>query len=148
MFNIDRTDLRRMYAEAWRKYRVKHPLEPIEQLIAEIVRQHPEYHDLLESPDSVLHREFPPEEGESNPFLHLAMHVALKEQISTDQPFGITSLYQRLVRVTGDLHEADHELMECLAEMIWNAQRHHQEPDQKAYLKCVKRRLKKARFQG
>ena len=82
--------------------------------------------------------EFLPETGDANPFLHLAMHLSLQEQISTDRPTGITALYQQLTRLTGDPHTADHQLMECLGVMLWEAQRNHALPDESAYLECVR----------
>ncbi len=119
------------------------PLQPLEQLIAEVVTQHPEYHPLLEAPEAVLERDFSPESGGGNPFLHLAMHLTLREQLTTDRPPGIADLHHQLCLRAGNAHAAEHELMECLAEMIWESQRAQQPLDQHAYLACARTRLQK-----
>ena len=143
MYGTDRSAMRRVYVEAWRKHRARLPLQPLERLIAEVVTQHPEYHPALEASETVLEQDFSPESGGENPFLHLAMHLTLREQLTTDRPPGIADLYQRLCVRTGDAHVAEHELMECLAEMIWESQRAQRLPDQQAYLACVRKRLQK-----
>lgn len=140
MFSQDRGDLRRIFLEAWRKAREGAPLQPLEQQIAALIREHPEYHPLLEDPQTALDRDFPPEAGEGNPFLHLALHVAILEQVSTDRPPGIRDLYQRLVSSAGDAHAAEHRILECLAAALWEAQRGGGVPDEQAYLECLRRR--------
>jgi hypothetical protein len=143
MFGNDRSAMRRVFLEAWHKHRQGLPLEPLERQIVELVGQHPEYHRLLEAPELALEQDFSPESGGANPFLHLAMHLALREQIATGRPPGIRDLHQDLSTRTGDAHAAEHELMECLAEMIWQAQRDHRLPDEIAYLDCARARLQK-----
>ena len=138
MFGDDRTGMRRVFVEAWRKQQAGEAMEPLEQLIATVVRQHPEYHRLLEDPEAALDRDFLPEAGETNPFLHLGMHLSLQEQIGSDRPPGITPLYRQLVSQTGDAHRAEHRLMECLGQMLWEAQRAGRMPDEQAYLACVR----------
>ncbi|HEC17660.1 MAG TPA: DUF1841 family protein [Sedimenticola sp.] len=138
MFTNDRTQMRRVFTEAWRKHRDNLPMEPMEQVIAHLIRQHPEYHKLMENPDAALARDFLPEGGESNPFLHLSMHIALHEQVSTDRPAGIAGLYRRITQRLGDPHEAEHQLMECLARMLWEAQRENRMPDEQAYLESIR----------
>jgi hypothetical protein len=139
MFGNDRTQMRRMFTDSWTKMQQGMTLEPLEQLVAEIVRQHPEYHAMLEKPDSALQRDFLPEGGETNPFLHMAMHISIKEQLSTERPAGIGDLYRQLVGRKGDPHEVEHLLMECLGEMLWEAQRNGTLPDEITYLECVRR---------
>jgi hypothetical protein len=139
MFGNDRTQMRRMFTDSWTKMQQGMTLEPLEQLVAEIVRQHPEYHAMLEKPDSALQRDFLPEGGETNPFLHMAMHISIKEQLATERPAGIGDLYRQLVSRKGDPHEVEHLLMECLGEMLWEAQRNGIMPDEMAYLECVRR---------
>jgi hypothetical protein len=131
--------MRRMFTDSWTKMQQGMTLEPLEQLVAEIVRQHPEYHAMLEKPDSALQRDFLPEGGETNPFLHMAMHISIKEQLATERPAGIGDLYRQLVSRKGDPHEVEHLLMECLGEMLWEAQRNGIMPDEMAYLECVRR---------
>ncbi len=117
-------------------------MEPMEKVVASIIQQHPEYHSMLEQHDLALERDFLPEAGESNPFLHMSMHISLQEQISTDRPPGITPSYRKLLVTTGDSHQADHMMMECLGRMIWEAQANNTMPDEMAYLQCVNKLLK------
>ncbi|VAX09746.1 hypothetical protein MNBD_GAMMA26-1190 [hydrothermal vent metagenome] len=138
MFTNDRKKMRLVFTEAWRKHQAKLPMEPMEQIIASIVQQHPEYHKLIQNPDSALDKDFLPEGGQTNPFLHLSMHIALQEQISTNRPTGITGLYRQITKNTGDPHETEHQLMDCLAQMLWEAQREKRIPDEQAYLKSIR----------
>lgn len=135
----DRDTMRRYFLESWRKACSSEPLEPLEQRIAEVVREHPEYHALLEDADTALGREFLPEDGETNPFLHLSLHIAILEQVGTDRPPGIRALYQRLVGRSGDAHTTEHRIIDCLAHHLWEAQRTARTPDERAYLECVER---------
>jgi hypothetical protein len=138
MFTNDRTKMRRVFTEAWRKQQEGLPMEPLEQVIAQIVQQHPEYHRLMEKPDTALDKDFTPEGGQTNPFLHLGMHISIQEQIGTDRPAGIRTLYQQLAQRVGDSHEAEHRIMECLGRMLWEAQRANRMPDEQAYLQQVR----------
>ncbi len=137
MFGSDRTQIRRMFIGAWKKHRERAPMEPLEKMIAAVIEQHPEYHRHLESPETLLDKEFTPEGGQTNPFLHMGMHISLQEQISTDQPAGIGALYRRLTIKTGDPHESEHRMMECLGQILWEAQRANRLPDERAYLECL-----------
>jgi hypothetical protein len=136
MFSTDRNSYRRIFIDAWTKAQTGQALEPIESQIVAVARQHPEYHAFLVNPDVSLDQDFPPEQGAPNPFLHLALHLAILEQVSIDQPVGIRQRYQALVVATGDPHQAEHLIMECLAESIWSLQRGGSF-DEKAYLECV-----------
>jgi hypothetical protein len=140
MFSQDRDTLRRYLASAWHKAEAGLPLEPLEHQIAGLVREHPEYQPLLADPETAVGRDYTPEAGETNPFLHLGLHLALLEQVGTDRPAGIRAHYQRLVRRTGDAHRAEHLAMECLAQALWDAQRTRHPPDEAAYLECLARR--------
>jgi hypothetical protein len=137
MFSNNRESMRRVFIDAWRKSRSKQPLQPLEQLVAEVVRKHPEYHRLLEADDKALQREFLPEGGETNPFLHMGMHISLQEQIGSDRPPGIRDLYRRIAERMGDAHEAEHRMMDCLGLSLWEAQRAGTQPDEIAYLACL-----------
>jgi hypothetical protein len=139
MFTQDRDLMRRFFLAAWRKARDGEPLEPLERQIAEAVRAHPEYHDLFEHADAAVGRDFLPEDGEGNPFLHLSLHLAILEQVTTDRPPGIRDAYRRIAAQIGDAHEAEHRIMDCLAELIWDVQRYNRDPDEAAYLACVRR---------
>lgn len=139
MFTQDRGRMRRYFIDAWHKARTGAALEPLERQIVEVIREHPEHHALLEDHESAVEREFLPDAGEGNPFLHLALHIAILEQVGTDRPAGIRTVYQRLAGAMGDAHEAEHRIMECLAQGVWEAQRTGQPPDEGAYLECLDR---------
>ena len=102
----DRSGLRRLYVEAWRKHRAGSPLEPLEHQIVTVIEQHPEYHALLEDQADALGRDFAPEAGQSNPFLHMGLHLAIREQSATDRPAGIAAIRAQLVERLADPHEA------------------------------------------
>jgi hypothetical protein len=135
----DRDALRRFYFTAWDKARRGAPLEPLERQLAELIGEHPEYHAMLERPDALLDRDFGPEGGETNPFLHLGLHMAIREQVGTDRPPGIRALWQRLSLQRGDAHAAEHSMIEALAETLWRAQREGRAPDEQAYLGALQR---------
>ena len=137
MFNPSRDQVRQFFIEAWAKYRQKQLLSPLESMAVDLVQQHPEYHDLLESPEAVQH-DFSVEKGQTNPFLHLSMHLAIQEQLSIDQPPGIKQAYDRLV-ATWDPHEATHRIMDALGEIIWEAQRLNKPLDNERYIELIHR---------
>lgn len=139
LFSPDRNKLRLMYVEAWRKRREGLPLEALELMIADVVEMHPEYHALLADKEKTLAWEESPEQGMSNPFLHMGMHLGLREQISTDRPAGIRAAYEKLVRRTGDVMEAEHRMIACLLQALNEAG--PMGPDEQAYLECIRRML-------
>ena len=113
-------------------------LEPMQALIAEVIEIHPEYHGLLQDNEAATHNDFSPEQGQTNPFLHMGMHIALREQAHSDSPGGVRALHQKLSASKGR-HDAEHAMMECLGQALWQAQRDGAEPDQLAYLDCLKK---------
>lgn len=139
IFSQDRDTLRRMYRDAWSKAVSGQPLTPLEDQIVTVVRQHPEYHEAVETGD--LAADFLPEGGSSNPFLHMGMHLAIREQVGTDRPRGVARLFRRLASSLGDELAAEHRMMEALGETLWEAQRDGGAPDEAAYLERVRRRL-------
>jgi hypothetical protein len=139
MFANDRESHRRTFITAWEKARAGEPLEPVEAQIVQVLREHPEYHRLMTATETTLERDYLPEYGESNPFLHMGLHLAVLEQLSIDQPAGIRRLYGRIMLVTADPHETEHRIMECLAEALWTLQRKQAAFDAASYLKCVER---------
>ena len=139
MFNPSRDQARRFFFDAWRKYREQQPLSPLEAIALELMQQHPEYHAILDQPERHADRDWLPEAGETNPFLHLSLHLAIREQVPIDQPRGIAAHYRRLQEKTGSTHEAEHRIMDCLAEMIWQAQRQRTPPDPGIYLSCLEK---------
>jgi hypothetical protein len=139
MFSPSRDEARQFMIDAWAKYRAQAPLTPLERIAAGLVVLHPEYHAILEQPDRHRDRDFQPETGDVNPFLHLSLHLAVAEQLSIDQPPGIRAHYERLRVARGDEHTALHAVLECLGEVIWHAQRHGTAPDAASYLDCLSR---------
>jgi hypothetical protein len=139
MFNPSRDDARRLFIDSWSKFRAALPLTDLEKIAARLVALHPEYHGALDDPERNLDRDYPPEAGGVNPFLHLSLHLAVAEQLSVDQPPGVRAHFERLRAARGDEHEALHALSECLGEMIWHAQRHRTAPDAAIYLACLER---------
>jgi hypothetical protein len=123
VFNPSRDDVRRFFCEAWAKHRRGDVLTPLEAVAVDWIAQHPEYHPDLADADAAVGRDYSIDEGRTNPFLHLSMHVAIAEQLSVDQPPGIRAAFSRLVRRRGDEHAAAHAVMDCLGEVVWNAQR-------------------------
>lgn len=140
MFAPSRDEARQFLVDAWAKYRAQQPLSGLEQMAVQIIALHPEYHAVLEAPQANLARDYGPEGGEINPFLHLSLHLAVAEQLSIDQPPGIRAEFERLAHAHGDEHAALHDVVECLGETIWQAQRLRAAPDAQAYLGCLRRR--------
>ncbi len=138
MFDPSREQVRETFFAAWRKYRAGAPLVGIESLALDAVLLHPEYHDVLSLPARFRDKDYT---DESNPFLHMSLHVALEEQLSIDQPPGIARLFNELLLRRKERHEALHEAIECLAETVWRAQRDRAPPDARAYLECLARKL-------
>ena len=137
----DRSGLRRLYVEAWRKHRAGRPLEPLEHQIVTVIEQHPEYHALLEDEAEALGRDFTPEAGQSNPFLHMGLHLAIREQAATDRPAGIAAIRTQLAERLADSHEAEHRMLERLAEALWLSQRTGRPPDEDAYVESLRQIL-------
>ncbi len=144
MFTPSSADVRRFFCETWRKHGSGEILTPIESMALDWIVEHPEYHAALASGDDAAVADYRVDDGRTNPFLHLSMHLAIAEQLSVDQPPGIRAAYQRLVARRGDAHAAVHDVMECLGEVLWTAQRAGQAlpPDEMSarYLDCLARR--------
>ncbi|WP_151446023.1 DUF1841 family protein [Lacisediminimonas profundi] len=139
MFNPSQDDVRRFFCETWRKEQAREVLTPLESIARDWLVQHPEYEDSLRNVDDALAADYSVERGQSNPFLHLSMHLSIAEQISIDQPPGIRAAFVQLANRRGSEHEAHHAIMECLGQMLWNAQRSGLPPDGAAYVECVRR---------
>ena len=140
MFQPSQHDVRSFFCETWRKQREQSPLSPMEATAADWITQHPEYHDDLADLPSALAAVYDVEAGRTNPFLHLSMHLSITEQLAIDQPSGIKQAHALLSRRLGSAHEAQHQVMECLGEMIWASQRSGLPPDGERYLECVRQR--------
>jgi hypothetical protein len=135
----DRGSLRRHYLEAWRKRRESVPMEPLEHQLAAVVEEHPEYQAFIEGDPDAASRDFTPEGGQSNPFLHMGLHLAVREQVDTNRPPGIAAIHAELCHRLGGRHAAEHRMIECLGEALWRSQRSGLPPDEGEYLEALRR---------
>ena len=143
LFNPSRDQARLFFFDAWRKFRAAEPLTPLEGMAVQLMQEHAEYHEVLDAPERYREQDYFPEMGQTNPFLHLSLHLSILEQLSIDQPPGIAAAYRQLCASHGEEHAAQHDLMECLAETIWRAQRDRAAPDGAAYLQRIQEMLLK-----
>ncbi|GAB2180686.1 DUF1841 family protein [Denitratisoma sp. agr-D3] len=139
MFSPSRDQARKFLMEAWRKRLSALPATPLETMAADIIGDHPEYHALLGAGEDALAKEWTPDSGETNPFLHLSLHLAIAEQLQIDQPPGIRAEFDQLCQQLGNRHDALHRILDCLGETIWQSQRNNRPPDGDAYLACIRR---------
>lgn len=139
LFNPTRDEARMFLIESWRKRRAAELLTPLEDLVGQLIEKHPEFHATFENADQNRDKDYLPEHGATNPFLHLMMHLTIEEQISIDQPVGIRAHFTRLTHQFESEHDAQHAMMECLSEMIWQAQRDGTPPDPAIYFSCMER---------
>ena len=130
--------MREFFRSSWQKHNRGEVLEPMEALVADVIALHPEYHQLFSDENKDLDRDYLAENGESNPFLHMGMHISLREQVNTDRPTGIKHIYKQILIKMGDQHQAEHQMIECLAESLWQAQQTSQFPDENEYLRCLR----------
>ena len=134
----DRESSRQMFLDVWSKHRDGVYLQPLEKIIHGVIAEHPEYHYLLDSNGDYLMQDFPPESGQANPFLHMGMHIAIREQVQANRPAGIARIYMKLQSRFKTPHDLEHRIMECLGKALWTAQRNNTLPDEAAYLECIK----------
>jgi hypothetical protein len=139
VYNPTRDQVRDFFFGVWAKSRAGEALSALESLALAVVLEHPEYHEVLGNPGRYRERTWTPEGGETNPFLHLSMHLAIEEQISIDQPPGIRARVEALGRKLDSPMAARHVVMDCLAEQVWQAQRNAVPFDNAAYLDCLER---------
>jgi hypothetical protein len=140
IFGQDRNELRKMYADAWQKLNNERPMSALEAQIAAVVAWHPEYHDDVSS--DALDHDYPPEGGRTNPFLHMGLHLGIREQVATDRPAGIAALHATLQQSGGDAHAAEHQMIDALAETLWEAQSANTAPDESKYLERLKKLIR------
>jgi len=138
VFSQDRSKQREFLAKSWQKHISAQILEPLELQLALIVQKHPEYQALIND----INLEYFPEQGKTNPFLHINLHLALQDQLALDQPIGINDIYKKLIVIHSDTHEVEHMMMECIAEMIFNSQKNNATLDQDNYLINLKNLIK------
>lgn len=136
--------MRSLFRDIWRRYRLRKPLSPMEGAIADVIAMHPEYHDLLEDEHVALDHDYDGEDSAVNPFLHMGMHIALHEQISAAHAQIVAQVHTQLTQRLQDRHAAEHQMMECLGKVLWEAQRNGTTPDQEAYAICLQRLLTNA----
>lgn len=136
-FTNNRTQTRLFFQYAWQKHLQNHLLEPLEKQLVALILEHPEYHKLLEKIDE-LEADFPTN-NRSNPFLHLGMHLTLRDQIATDMPKGIRAIAHMLLAKHQDTHAVEHRMMECLSARLWYTLQNNREPDINLYLECLKK---------
>ena len=142
MFGQNRQQLRQYYHDVCQKAQNNQTLSALETGIAQVIERHPEYQSIFKS-DSSLEQEYFVEDGKTNPYLHMGLHISLHEQISTDRPAGIRALFPQLQAKFGNAHDAEHQMMECLTESLWVAQRNNQPPSEADYLAALQALLKK-----
>ena len=142
MFGQNRQQLRQYYHDVWQKAQNNQTLSALETGIAQVIERHPEYQSIFKS-ESSLEQEYFVEDGKTNPYLHMGLHISLHEQISTDRPAGIRALFPQLQAKFGNAHDAEHQMMECLTESLWVAQRNNQPPSEADYLAALQALLKK-----
>jgi hypothetical protein len=140
LFNPSRDEVRQFFFDTWSKFKQQQTLTDLEAIAIQVMQVHAEYHSVLDSPQRYLEQAYFPEMGETNPFLHMSLHLSVLEQIGIDQPPGIVQVYAILLRKYGNPHDAQHDLMDCLAETIWQAQRDGQPPDSAAYVNCLQKK--------
>lgn len=141
MFNPSRDQVRSFLFEVYRKLKANELLTPLETHTADIVKRHPEYHDILGRPEDFKERDWTPESGQMNPFLHLSLHLAILEQLSIDQPQGIRALHTALLTRGLDEHGAEHIILDALAETLWASQKSGHAMDPEVYLARIRRAL-------
>lgn len=140
MFNPSQDDVRRFFCSVQAKARAHAPMDALETLAGQWLAEHPEYEADLADAEAAVAKVYDGQDGRTNPFLHLSMHLSISEQCSIDQPQGIRQAVELLTARRDSLHEAHHEAMECLGQMLWESQRAGRPPDGQAYIDCVQRR--------
>ena len=141
MFKPSQQDVRRFFCETFRKFHAKEILTPLEVIASDWINQHSEYNAVLRDPETAIHANYSIDQANSNPFLHLSMHLSISEQITVDQPRGVRAAFNILASKLNSQHEAHHEIMECLGTMIWNSQRNNLPPDGQAYIEALRKRV-------
>jgi len=139
MFSPSQADVRRFFCSVYAKARAGAALEAIETIASQWMDEHPEYTQDFSDVDAALASMAEVQEGRTNPFLHLSMHLSISEQCSIDQPRGIRQAIELLTHRRNSLHLAHHEAMECLGKMLWESQQAGRPPQGDAYIACVQR---------
>ncbi len=141
LFNPSRDEVREFFYSAWDKFKAQKPLTDLEKIAISVMHMHPEYHAILDAPERFKHQEYFTEFGETNPFLHMSLHLSILEQISINQPIGIADIYAKLKLKHQTEHDAQHDILECLAESIWSAQRNNTALDANYYVQLLQQKV-------
>jgi hypothetical protein len=141
LFGNDRNALRKLYFDAWQNHKSQKALEPLEQQLVHLILQHPEYHRIFDQPELYLDRDYLPEFGETNPFLHLSLHLAILEQVSTNRPVGISDIYAQLLHRLGDPNSVEHQMIDILGAALWEVQRTGKPFNESHYLDQLRKLL-------
>ncbi len=139
VYGQERTEIRDVFFSAWAKHNAGEILHGAECTLVHVALQHPEYHDVLSNREKFADRDYHVDSGEINPFLHMGMHVTIIEQISIDKPVGVRGCFTQLLHKIGNEHDAQHRMMECLGQWLWQTQQSTTPPDEKSYLDCLQR---------
>ncbi len=142
LFGDNIQDTRQLFYSSWRKFRLGQPLLPLEKQLVDVIADHPEYHVMFDNNNEPNEQAYFPEMGQSNPFLHLGLHLAIRDQLATNRPEGFAALFQQLLVKYQDRLVVEHKIMECLAESLWQAQRNGQAPDEAGYILAISALLK------
>lgn len=137
LFNPSRDEVREFFFNTWLKYKQAQTLSDLEKIGLSVILLHPEYHSILDSPEQFKHQEYFPEFGETNPFLHMSLHISVLEQISINQPIGIAGIFATLTIKHKNENNAIHDIIDCLAETIWQSQRNNTPLDSAHYLQLL-----------
>lgn len=140
LFNPSRDEVRSFFFEAWRKFNTQRVLTDLEKIAVSVMHMHPEYHSILNHPEQFQQQAYYPEMGETNPFLHMSLHLSILEQLSINQPIGIKQIYESLKIKHQNEHDAQHAILECLGETIWQAQRNQTGLDAQHYLSLLQQK--------
>jgi hypothetical protein len=143
LFNPSRDEVRAFFFDTWAKFNTQKSLTDLEKIALGVMHMHPEYHAILSAPEQFQSQEYFPEFGETNPFLHMSLHLSIREQISINQPIGIAEIYEKLELKHQNEHDAQHDILDCLGEVIWQAQRNNAAIDAQYYVQLLQQKLGK-----
>jgi Domain of unknown function (DUF1841) len=141
LFNPSRDEVREFFFFTWSQFKAQKLLTDLEKIALGVVHMHPEYHTILGAPEQYKQQEYFPEFGETNPFLHMSLHLSILEQISINQPTGITGIYDQLKLKYQNEHDVQHDILDCLAEAIWQAQRNNTALDANFYVQLLQQKV-------
>jgi len=144
LFNPSRDEVRDLFFNTWAKFKQTQPLTDLEKIAVSVIQMHPEYQPILEAPEKYKQQEYFPEQGKTNPFLHMSLHLSILEQISINQPTGIATIYAELKIKYQEEHSAQHDVLECLGETIWLAQQNKTGLDAAHYLELLHNKIGKS----